>query len=262
MSDMPVLQVINSSPMASSLEIAEYFGKDHYNVLQSIRNLIDELPEKFAYLNFERGEYFDPTGRSLPMYYLAKDGVSLLVMGFTGSAALGRKLKYIEAFNLMAHDESGPGNGRAKGDLSPEERNAIKRLPQPLQREALRSFAMFAAKNPDNVDSFCRGLLTLCNAFAPDPEAEPPMVAQFWNAVSTVEESGHEINHSLDPALVAVSLPELVTLANECGFSFPLNELRRVLTESRRYPFMARKTIRSSIATGKNVHCWVFRRQS
>lgn len=35
------------------------------------------------------------------MYYMNRDGFSLLVMGFTGKKALEWKLKYIEAFNQM-----------------------------------------------------------------------------------------------------------------------------------------------------------------
>ena len=45
--------------------------------------------------------YEDAYGRSQPEYLCTRDGVSLLVMGFTGEGALKWKLKYIDAFNQM-----------------------------------------------------------------------------------------------------------------------------------------------------------------
>lgn len=38
-------------------------------------------------------------GREYPMYYMNRDGFSVLAMGFNGSRALDFKLQYIEAFN-------------------------------------------------------------------------------------------------------------------------------------------------------------------
>jgi Rha family phage regulatory protein len=35
------------------------------------------------------------------VYFMNRDGFTLLAMGFTGKKALGFKLKYIEAFNQM-----------------------------------------------------------------------------------------------------------------------------------------------------------------
>ena len=42
---------------------------------------------------------FENRGKQYPMYLMNRDGFSLLVMGFTGKAALEWKLKYIQAFN-------------------------------------------------------------------------------------------------------------------------------------------------------------------
>lgn len=55
------------------------------------------LSEKY----FIPSTYKDSTGRGLKHYWLTRDGFSLLVMGFTGPAALHWKLLYIEAFNKM-----------------------------------------------------------------------------------------------------------------------------------------------------------------
>ena len=56
-------------------------------------------------LNFEQmffeTEAPDSYGRPQRTYLMNRDGFSLLVMGFTGKAALEWKLKYIAAFNAM-----------------------------------------------------------------------------------------------------------------------------------------------------------------
>src|SRR5690554_5793386 len=44
---------------------------------------------------------YENRGKQYPMYYMNRDGFTLLAMGFTGKKALEFKLKYIEAFNRM-----------------------------------------------------------------------------------------------------------------------------------------------------------------
>ncbi|MBF0421310.1 MAG: Rha family transcriptional regulator [Magnetococcales bacterium] len=89
------------TPMVTSMVVAEKFGKRHTNVLRAIENLKRDCSENFTGLNFELSEYQDPTGRSLPMIKMTRDGFSLLAMGFTGPKAIQWKIKFIEAFNKM-----------------------------------------------------------------------------------------------------------------------------------------------------------------
>jgi len=84
--------------ITTSRKVAEYFGKDHKNVLSKIRSF-ENLPDNFTGLNFKLSEYIDPTGRKLPEYEITKDGFTFLVMGFTGSNADKFKINYIKAFN-------------------------------------------------------------------------------------------------------------------------------------------------------------------
>ena len=90
--------ISNNQIVVSSKDIAEHFGKDHKNVLQSIRDIL--VAENSATKFFQetssvyRGQHF-------PFYLMNRDGFSLLAMGFTGKKALQWKLKYIEAFNEM-----------------------------------------------------------------------------------------------------------------------------------------------------------------
>lgn len=83
----------------TSLIVAEVFGKDHKNVLQSIQQL--EVDEEFRALNFQLSSYQTLQNKSLSMYLITKDGFSFLVMGYTGEKAAKFKLKFIRAFNQM-----------------------------------------------------------------------------------------------------------------------------------------------------------------
>lgn len=92
---------IGGKPAVISTEIAQSFDKEHFSVLRCIKDLLDNLPKLFTANNFVASEYQDKTGRKLPCYLLTRDAFSLLVMGFTGKAALLWKLRYIEAFNAL-----------------------------------------------------------------------------------------------------------------------------------------------------------------
>ena len=50
---------------------------------------------------FKKSSYKDNGGRKRPLYYMDRDGFTLLAMGFTGEKALSWKIKYINAFNSM-----------------------------------------------------------------------------------------------------------------------------------------------------------------
>lgn len=92
----------NDEAVCSSLQVAEKFGKRHDRVLRAIDNLLETLPK-----NGEVSKMFILSKRKAAdgqfhrMYFMNRDGFSLLVMGFTGKKALEWKLQYIKAFNQM-----------------------------------------------------------------------------------------------------------------------------------------------------------------
>lgn len=101
-----LLTISNGQPTASSRDIAEHFGKEHKNVLQSIENLTAEnsaLTQMFFKTSYTSG-----TGKAYPMYLMNRDGFTLLAMGFTGKEALEWKVKYINAFNAMEQELRNP----------------------------------------------------------------------------------------------------------------------------------------------------------
>ena len=101
MKTVPIVTENNSQVITSSRNIAEFFEKQHKNVLQSIESLLDILPTEFGRLNFQPTSYTDQWIRQQPEYLVTKDGFTLLAMGFTGEKAIEFKISYIEAFNRM-----------------------------------------------------------------------------------------------------------------------------------------------------------------
>ena len=95
----PALEARAGQITATSLQVAEHFGKRHTHVLRSIRNL--QVSEEFSRLNFGPRDYFDERGKVQPMYDISRDGFAMLAMGFTGKEAARWKEAYISTFNAM-----------------------------------------------------------------------------------------------------------------------------------------------------------------
>ncbi len=97
MKDLVIMH--DQQAVTTSLKLAEIFEKRHDHIIRDISSLSKDVP------NF--GEMFvqsyepDSYGRKRRMFYMNRDGFTLLAMGFTGSKAMEFKLKYIEAFNKM-----------------------------------------------------------------------------------------------------------------------------------------------------------------
>lgn len=84
--------------VTTSLALAEVFEKKHQHVLRDIDALKDV--SNFGQMFFESNEP-DSYGRNRRIYFMNRDGFTLIAMGYTGSKAMEFKLKYIEAFNQM-----------------------------------------------------------------------------------------------------------------------------------------------------------------
>ena len=90
---------IGSLPAVLSTEVAKNFQKKHSDVLREIDRLRSILPKTFVERNFAFLFRIVPTGnggtRKVRQCALTRDALSLLVMGFTGKAAIMWKLRYI-----------------------------------------------------------------------------------------------------------------------------------------------------------------------
>lgn len=87
-----------------SLYVAEFFEKNHKEVLRDIRNIAapnSGLSKEFVERNFALSSYKDKQNQKRPCYYLTRDGFTILVMGYTGENTLRFKELYIRRFNEM-----------------------------------------------------------------------------------------------------------------------------------------------------------------
>lgn len=112
-----ILSTQNGEPVASSRQIADNFEKRHDHVMRDIDAIKKDVPN-FGEMFFETTAP-DSYGREQRTYLMNRDGFSLLVMGFTGKAALEWKLKYIQAFNEMEKKLSTPQMPKLSKELQP-----------------------------------------------------------------------------------------------------------------------------------------------
>ena len=102
MEDLVIMQ--NQQAVTTSLKVAEVFEKKHIHVMEAIRKLTAEnstIENSVVGNMFVKSIYLNTQKHEQPMYYMNRDGFTLLAMGFNGKKALEFKLKYIEAFNKM-----------------------------------------------------------------------------------------------------------------------------------------------------------------
>lgn len=97
MKDLVIMH--DQQAVTTSLKVAEIFEKKHQHVMESIRKLTVE--NSTVRKMFVEDSYLNSRNQQQPMYYMNRDGFTLLAMGFTGSKAMEFKLKYIDAFNKM-----------------------------------------------------------------------------------------------------------------------------------------------------------------
>lgn len=92
--------------VTSSRNVAAVFEKRHDHVLRDIENVIAQLPKEHS-PNLGDGLFIssvhknESNGRAYPEYLITRDGLTLLVMGYTGPKAMAFKLAYIRRFNEM-----------------------------------------------------------------------------------------------------------------------------------------------------------------
>lgn len=99
--------------VVSSIDVADTFGKEHARVLRDIRELA--CSDEFRLGNFAESTYLNSQNKKQPMYFITRDGFTLLVMGYTGEKAMKFKEAYIRQFNAMEKMLIGKMREREKG---------------------------------------------------------------------------------------------------------------------------------------------------
>lgn len=129
----PIVKIENGKPMTTSVAVADYFDRQHNNVMRDIRNVLAECSESFSLLNFEQSTYQNSRGQTQPMYRLTQDGFAMTALGFTGKKAIQFREAYVRRFREMADK------------LISQERNAlmgqfVRERYLPFEEEVIRSY--------------------------------------------------------------------------------------------------------------------------
>jgi len=98
---------VNGQLVTTSLKVAEVFGKQHKHILRDVKSL--GCSDFFHESNFGPTQIEVNAGlgrtRQSPAYNITKDGLTLLVMGYTGKTAMQFKEAYINEFNRLKKAE-------------------------------------------------------------------------------------------------------------------------------------------------------------
>ena len=94
--------------------------------------------------------------------------------------------------------------------------------------------------------------------------AAADLVANFFDILGQLEDAGHEIDHSYDPAYLAIRLSQIEEMVSATRPGFKIgSHLRQALKQAASPLFVGAKTVRSKLdPEGRSVHAWVFLRPS
>jgi Rha family phage regulatory protein len=130
--------------MATSLQVAERFGKRHDTVLRAIQNL--ECSPGYRLRNFAESSYLNRQGKTQPMVEMTRDGFVILAMGFTGPQAMAWKESFIEAFNRLEQAYIEQIKGQAQQSIEAVEKRAfaLKVPPKELKKHEAAVFEILS----------------------------------------------------------------------------------------------------------------------
>lgn len=98
-------------------------------------------------------------------------------------------------------------------------------------------------------------------ALGRDAPPVPAALDRFWESVDRLETMGIDVNHSINPQLLALNMPSLFAALANAGIRFTFNmELRAALKRCRSPRFVDVKTVKSRV-TRAAMTCWVFERR-
>ncbi len=189
------IKVINENGKlyTTSLNIAEVFGKEHRHVLRDIKEL--GCTEEFRRSNFGQSFYFNLQGKQQPMYYVSKDGLLLLVMGYTGKKAMEIKMAFIKRFNEMEEQiksvigskkQLNPIDKSIKGNKAFKSHYSVSKLIFPNRNQALLS-ANNATKRMTGIDVLGNHGVTCLVAEKKEKTLTPTQIGQELGGFSAIK---------------------------------------------------------------------------
>lgn len=142
--------------VCNSLQISNMFQKNHQHILRDIDKLI--VQNRTVKKMFQVSSYKAENGQIYRMYYMNRDGFSLLAMGFTGKKALEWKLKYIKAFNEMEKQL------KEKQSIQWQQTRLAAKNIRKLETKEIKELVQYAqAQGSENAEKYYLALSKLAN---------------------------------------------------------------------------------------------------
>lgn len=213
----PAVKLVHGKATTTSLQVAQYFGKRHTNVLRAIENL--KCTDEFRRLNFEPSSYLNEQGKEQPYYILTRNGFTLLAFGFNGIEAVAWKEKYIHAFEALEQKVFEQAIAKASRGHAP------KALPPPTRAipPARYHYPRALLDQPHFVTPVT-GKATLKPAMLANTEH---FISPLLALLNQLRSEGHDVSGPLDEAVALrnalriadTALEEISTLAIQGRFT-------------------------------------------
>lgn len=185
-----LVTIQEAKAVTSSLQVSQTFGKNHRDVLESIRNLAAENSAAKSY--FTESQY-ENRGKWYPMYVINRDGFTLLAMGFTGKKALQFKIDYINAFNRM---EEYIKQQAVTYSTLPKRKATGKRIETYLPNEDVLRLQIAAYQK--GYSSTYNLLQCLVYNFLDDPHGDKEAIRELSKAVNMMQNNWREAEKEAD----------------------------------------------------------------
>jgi hypothetical protein len=122
---------------------------------------------------------------------------------------------------------------------------------------ALKATGILSGLQPGDLEGLDNYLHQCCTERHQSLEADSPMVAEFWDLFDYLEGCNYKVNHSKEPARIAIRMNEFARLAAEVKQPVDLTLLKNEVKQSKRYPFIGNDKA-WSVHEGKTVSCFIF----
>jgi prophage antirepressor-like protein len=213
-----------------------------------------------------------PEGGNPNMLVISESGLySLIFKSRKPEARRVRKwatsevLPSIRKTGAYATKKALPGHAAAPLDLSPGDRFVLQTMPEETRRALLKELSAVARTKPEAMREYLAAAVEMYLLTTPQFIAGSHIVSVFWKVFDMLTRVADEgLDHSCNPTLIAVNLPEFVRVAEAMEMpTFNLKELSICLRNNAGEHELLHvdKRVRSRIL-GKSISCWVFKRRS
>jgi Rha family phage regulatory protein len=138
-----LIKLVNNQQITNSIVISEQFGRDHKNVLASIRKLVDN--GTIGRLDCKPTSYTDKSNRNQKMYELTERGFLIAMPFIGGNKAEQGQIRLVDAF-LETHQRPSLPQNFAQALRLSAELEEQKQIAEQQRDEAIRTKAEIGSK--------------------------------------------------------------------------------------------------------------------